>query len=138
MLFFFLRVNFFTLSTESFQAANEEKKNREDELQRKIADLSKRTNLGKSSLVFIFFQALYHFVKSNVVLLQESKRGTRCFMMKLTCGVIGLGRQGEIQERKIKVPLYILTCYIITVSFLIRGLHLSPAEGGCLIKVQLY
>ena len=61
-------------------------------------------------------------------------------MMKLTCGVIGLGRRDEIQQQKVKVPLYMLTCYIISASFLIRsvGLHLSPAEGGRLIKVQLY
>ena len=129
MLLFFLRVNFFTLSTESFQAANEEKKNRDDELERKIADLSKRTNLGKSSLVFIFFQASYHFVKSNVVLLQESKKGTRCFMMKLTCGVTGLGRRGEIQQQKIKVPLDMLRCYITSVSFLICS---SPWFSICL------
>ena len=55
ILIFFPRVNFFTLSTESLQAANEEKRNREDELERKSADLLKRTNLGKSSLVFNFF-----------------------------------------------------------------------------------
>ena len=55
ILLFFPRVNFCTLSTESLQAANEEKKNREDKLERKIADLLKRTNLGKSSLVFNFF-----------------------------------------------------------------------------------
>lgn len=55
ILLFFPRVTFCTLSTESLQAANEEKKNREDKLERKIADLLKRTNLGKSSLVFNFF-----------------------------------------------------------------------------------
>lgn len=52
---YFLRVNFPTISTESLQAANEEKKSREDKLKRESDELSKRTNLGKSSLVLMFF-----------------------------------------------------------------------------------
>lgn len=52
---YFLRVNFLTISTESLQAANEEKKNREDKLKRESDKLSKRTNLGKSSLVSMVF-----------------------------------------------------------------------------------
>lgn len=55
IFFYFLWVNFLTISTESLQAANEEKKNREDKLKRESDELSKRTNLGKSSLVFMFF-----------------------------------------------------------------------------------
>ena len=51
-------------------------------------------------------------------------------MMKLTCGVIGLGRRDEIQQPKIIVPIYMLTCYIIRASFLIRGSQSVPAHGG--------
>lgn len=52
---YFLRVNFLTISTESLQAAIEEKKSREDKLKRESDELSKRTNLGKYSLVLMFF-----------------------------------------------------------------------------------
>lgn len=52
---YFLRVNFLTISTESLQAANEEKENREDKLKRESDKLSTRTNLGKSSLVSMVF-----------------------------------------------------------------------------------
>lgn len=44
-------------------------------------------------------------------------------MMKLTCGVIGLGRRGEVirglEQQKLKIPLYMLTPYMTSVFFLI-------------------
>ena len=66
----------FHISTESLQAANEEKKNREDKLKRESDELSKRKILGKSSFVFMFFEHRATLPK-YVVLLQESKK-SRC------------------------------------------------------------
>ena len=60
---YFPRVNFLTISAESLQAAIEENKSREDKLKRESDELSKRTNLGKSSLVLMFFWASCRFAK---------------------------------------------------------------------------